>query len=377
MKRLLLLLLCCILSLFLNGFAQINGGGTRIQCVSPMNNTTFQNEYGVLKNTTNSITKLNNAKVLVTNNCMSSNQVKQIALLFFSDQEKLDFCRASYDKIVDKENFYDVYDAFAYFSTAFRLHDYVLAYNSNNTVNNNVTIHSNITTYDYPNYIYPSHASYVGITGCTYPINESSFYQSYSTYKMSKMSDNAKATTLKDYCSKNCLSTAQVMKLASILGSEALRYDVLKSAFSTVYDRGNFPAAEQLLTTDSYKIEFNNLMLANGISNNDDGNGTVIVNTNCVVTDGDMNDIVSSIKKESFDDSKMTVAKQIISAKKCFTVDQITRIVKLFSFDSSRLEIAKYAYEYCTDKDNYYKVKDAFSFSSSKDELTDFLLKNQ
>jgi hypothetical protein len=48
-------------------------------------------------------------------------------------------------------------------------------------------------------------------------------------------------------------------------------------------------------------------------------------------------------------------------------------MVKLFSFDDSRLEIAKYAWDYTIDRDNYYQVADVFTFSSSKESLMKFL----
>ena len=87
-----------------------------------------------------------------------------------------------------------------------------------------------------------------------------------------------------------------------------------------------------------------------------------------------MTDIKNTINNSSFDNTKITLGKQVIAAKKCFTVGQIKEILGLYSFESSKLEVAKYAYDYCSDKSNYYQVNDVFSFSSSKDDLTKYLL---
>ncbi|MCX7728498.1 MAG: DUF4476 domain-containing protein [Bacteroidia bacterium] len=43
--------------------------------------------------------------------------------------------------------------------------------------------------------------------------------------------------------------------------------------------------------------------------------------------------------------------------------------MKLFSFEETRLEFAKYAYSKVIDKENYYQVNDAFQFENSIEEL--------
>jgi hypothetical protein len=68
----------------------------------------------------------------------------------------------------------------------------------------------------------------------------------------------------------------------------------------------------------------------------------------------------------------MNVAKTFLK-NKCVSVSQIKDIMALFSFEGDKLEFAKAAYDRCSDKENYYQVSDAFSFSSSNDELTDFI----
>jgi hypothetical protein len=79
-----------------------------------------------------------------------------------------------------------------------------------------------------------------------------------------------------------------------------------------------------------------------------------------------------SIGNESFDNTKLKVARQFI-ASNYFTTAQVKELVLLFSFENSRLDIAKYAYDYTIDKGNYFLVNDAFSFSNSKDALMDYI----
>jgi len=80
------------------------------------------------------------------------------------------------------------------------------------------------------------------------------------------------------------------------------------------------------------------------------------------------NDVKSSISSKSFEDSKVKMAKQVIDAN-CLSTAQVKEIMLLFSFEATRLDLAKYAYGHTFDTNNYYKLNDAFTFESSIDEL--------
>ncbi len=90
------------------------------------------------------------------------------------------------------------------------------------------------------------------------------------------------------------------------------------------------------------------------------------------MSDADFNNVIRSIKSKSFDDTKLTVAKQIVSSN-CMLCSQVKEIMLLFSFEETRLDFAKYAYRFVHDIGNYYKLNDAFSFSSSVEELDEYI----
>jgi len=90
----------------------------------------------------------------------------------------------------------------------------------------------------------------------------------------------------------------------------------------------------------------------------------------------DLQDAKKSISSKSFEDSKLTIAKQITSSN-CLLCSQVKEIMSLFSFEDSRLEFAKFAYDFVYDLNNYYKLNDAFTFESSIDELNTYLKKKQ
>lgn len=84
----------------------------------------------------------------------------------------------------------------------------------------------------------------------------------------------------------------------------------------------------------------------------------------------------SSVSSKSFEDSKLTIAKQVLN-NNCLTSAQVKEVLGLFSFEDTKLTFAKYAYGYTYDIKNYYKVNDAFTFESSIEELNNYINSRQ
>ncbi|MBL7902733.1 MAG: DUF4476 domain-containing protein [Bacteroidia bacterium] len=105
-------------------------------------------------------------------------------------------------------------------------------------------------------------------------------------------------------------------------------------------------------------------------------NAPVAKSTGCSTAMGsaDFSKLKQSVEAKPFSDTKMSTAK-VATKNACLSVNQIKEICSLFSMDEDKLAYAKYAYDYCTEKGNYYQVGDVFSFSSSTDELNAFLEK--
>jgi hypothetical protein len=79
-----------------------------------------------------------------------------------------------------------------------------------------------------------------------------------------------------------------------------------------------------------------------------------------------------TLRNESFDNTRLSLAKQTIGSN-FFTSLQVKEIVSIFSFETSKLEIAKYAYAFTVDKGSYFVVNDAFTYGNSKEELSNFI----
>ncbi len=78
------------------------------------------------------------------------------------------------------------------------------------------------------------------------------------------------------------------------------------------------------------------------------------------------------VEGQSFEENKLQVAKQVLKAN-CISTSQIKEILGLFSFEKTKVDYAKFAYDRCTDQGDYFNLNDAFSFSSSVTELNDYI----
>lgn len=86
----------------------------------------------------------------------------------------------------------------------------------------------------------------------------------------------------------------------------------------------------------------------------------------------DFNAAMTTLKSQNFEDSRLKTAKQIISAN-CLNVDQIMQIAQTFNFEDNALDFAKFAFDYCIEPRNYFKLNGIFKFSSNADELSDYV----
>ena len=82
--------------------------------------------------------------------------------------------------------------------------------------------------------------------------------------------------------------------------------------------------------------------------------------------------VMQTLKKQSFDDGKLEIAKLCVCLG-TFCVRDLERMAEVFSFDDNRLEFLKFAYHYCTDRENYPMLRDSFTFSSNFDKLLDYI----
>ena len=85
-----------------------------------------------------------------------------------------------------------------------------------------------------------------------------------------------------------------------------------------------------------------------------------------------MNMTMHVLGQQSFDDKKLEIAKLCVTLGH-FCVEDLARMAATFSFDENRLHFLTYAYDYCEDPQNYYALRDSFSFRSHFDRMMETL----
>lgn len=97
-----------------------NYGGN--QC---MDNATFQSLLGAVKNTTFDDSKKQIIETALINNMIQTNQVKQLIQQITFESNKLEVAKLCYNKTIDKQNYFDIYNAFTFSSTINELNKYI------------------------------------------------------------------------------------------------------------------------------------------------------------------------------------------------------------------------------------------------------------
>lgn len=90
------------------------------------------------------------------------------------------------------------------------------------------------------------------------------------------------------------------------------------------------------------------------------------------ISDVQFQQIKCSLANKNFDSTRLQLARQVVRTNP-MNSKQISELMSVFSFESSRMDFAKFAYKYSIDPQNYYLLYDSFSFESSVSELSNFI----
>lgn len=91
-----------------------------------------------------------------------------------------------------------------------------------------------------------------------------------------------------------------------------------------------------------------------------------------IMKDSDFSAALSTIQNTTFENDKYNVAISLFKFH-CMTTDQIMLIINQLTYDATKVKFAKYAYDYCADPQNYFKVVNTLTYSSSKNEVMDYI----
>jgi len=96
-------------------------------------------------------------------------------------------------------------------------------------------------------------------------------------------------------------------------------------------------------------------------------------NSVCITGESEFKSILTSIDDQTFADDQIEMAKKYIQ-KKCFTIEQMKAIIPIFSMDDDKLEMIKYMYDYSYQQNRFYEFRGLLTFNSTQKELDEFLI---
>lgn len=333
-------------------------------CAIPVAESLYQSNFNQIAINRTDAAKLEKANMFVKNNCVTAEQVKNIALLFQTDSTRMQFCTQAYTHTYDYKNFFVVYDAFSAFSYALRTYDHVskVVVPVLPPTNDGAPKPGAIAAPVYANWTYPDTARITANKGCAGPVAKEIMFKPIGENVFKQPTDESKLVSIEQASAGNCLSMAQVMKLTSLITSEDIRLRALKSTFPHVYDQEHYPYAAAAFTTQPMKDQW--MAFASTF--------LTPPPPPCVVTDPDFKKLHTDVQEKRFTDDKIS-AITMISKDRCFNVAQINTLALEFPFGDEKLKVMKMCYAKCPDQTNYYKLVDQLSFQSEKNNLTRFI----
>ncbi len=165
------------------------------------------------------------------------------------------------------------------------------------------------------------------------------------------------------------LSSMQVKAIAAGLVDDNARLEFATAAYPRTVDPENFYEVYDAFTTFS-KV----MRLHDRVQQFERVRTPPPVERPPTLTDQECKEIIRALKRESFDQTRMQLARQIIgNSRKLFLSSQVKQVLDCFDFEPSKLEIAKYAFDHTYDRERYFLVNEAFSFDNSKTELSRYI----
>jgi hypothetical protein len=219
-------------------------------------------------------------------------------------------------------------------------------------------------------------------------IPSSNFENLRTTIKAQRVESN-KPTVIKQAVSNYQVTVSQVKEMLRLISVEQYRLDMAKYLYDYTCDQANYFEVNGLLNSgrvrdleEYLKKKRGNSQPSNGqtynqqqnttYENDHSGNTHSHACANGSMSERDFDDLQSMVRSISFSDSKQNVIKEAVPGH-CISAVQVKQLMSLFSFEADKLAVAKYLYSYTSDQQNYFKVNEAFSFSTSVDELKKYI----
>ena len=309
------------------------------------------------------------------NNCFTHIQLNQVLNLMRTDGSRYNLAISAYKQMDDTTGFYTAQYVFRSHNHKSQFRSFLRAQKQNNY---NRTHYRPYRELQFPNYQYPQiriHPIEVANTGL---FNEGQFLHFASRVNRAG-SDYAKKQQIENEFSRRSFTTEQFMKLLSLVRSYEIRFVLATRLYGLLYDVENAEYINEVFERTHYSRKFSFFLQQNNAPGYRNPVRTPYGKTRFrapMVSDAEMNMIMVSLKNEPFSSKRVELAKTIISTKPGLSSQQIGLIVSQMSFDSHKLDVAKFGYAYAIDRENYFAVANQLTFSSNRSSLLNFIRNN-
>lgn len=307
-------------------------------------------------------------------NCLSTYQLIEMLGFISEDIDRLTLAISAYPKITNKQDIYDVYNSFAYFSSAFRFHEYVQSTKVQQfpsapiNPGNPIVINPRPVEITFPILNYPDASLYNGPKNCITSLSENDFRMYVREIATMKL-ENEKMEYAISLATRTCLSTSQAMKLSTSLNLENNRLELLKKAYLRIYDEANFDLVTQVFIHIPNQAALREFLISMRKATQ-----VIPVAPICQVNEMEFKTIKDPLAAESSSSTRLSIARDQIPRYKCYKSNQIKQLVALFSSSSDKLNLAKFAFDFVADKDNYFfELSPLFSSSMDRQSLSNFI----
>ncbi len=307
---------------------------------------------------------------IVRSECLTTYQLAEFLGFISDENDRLGIAISAYPRIINKEDIYDVYNSFAYFSSAFRLHDYIASTRVQNTpvLVQPIPVQPKPIEINFPLLNYPDASIYNGKKNCQTFLSDNDFMM-YMRQIARLKSDQEKSKEAFSIVEVACLSTSQAMKLATAITIENDRLELLKKAYQRIYDEGNFEFATQVFTHAPNQVALRDFIIQSRAAAQ-----AQLPPPPCKVNDSEFKTIKDPLANESSSTTRLNIAKQQLPRYKCYTSKQMKEIVALFASSTDKLILAKFAYDYIADKENYFfEVSPLLPSSTDRQTLSTYI----
>jgi Domain of unknown function (DUF4476) len=334
-------------------------------CSTPVSDNLLSNIQNQILSAATTTLALQKGREVAQSNCYTSLQAKDIIQLYLQDVHKTEIAKLIYSNVIDKHNFFTIYEVYTNAPALASLAQFVSNYTLQQTAGASIV-------FDKSNVLLPEYDRYTGIKiENQQPLTTNAFAQlliSINNTNPYIQLQNAITTDPAKY-----YSVAQVMEIAMLFQNEEMRLNVLQHYVTQSIDIFNYPFALQLLNTLANKNIYQQSIYSY-LKNNGTGSSSNNGSFSCrnIITDAEAVNIKNSLEKIKFASTKSKQYKAVLR-NKCLTTSQIKMLVLLFN-NTERLDLVKYSYDYCSDAQNYYKLSDVLIYDTDIEAFSNFLL---